>query len=363
MNRQIINRKYTWLAGMAVLTLVIGLAAGCKKQQPAEQAVRTDQQIANDVQAKIQGESALAGQNIQVSVSNGVTTLSGTVADDASRALAGNDSGSVDGVKTVVNNLTVQPKQAAAEPAPPPSSAPMREPYARQSRPRQQPAGMMPPQQSAPAPQQSQMQAPAPPPARPTQPEVKLVTLVAGTMLPIRTTDAMDTKTIQTNDVFHASVAQDVLVNGIVAIPRGSPVLGRVVEAREAAHFKGSSFLAIQLTQLTVRGHKVTVDTDTFSKEGTARGKNTAVKAGGGAVVGALIGALAGGGKGAAIGAVAGGGAGAGINAATRGEQVQIPTETMLNFTLQSPVTVSLTPAPSGSGPDDTTGDPQLQHR
>ncbi len=363
MKRQIMNRKYTWLAGMAVLAVILGLAAGCKKQQPAEQAARTDQQIATDVQAKIQGESALAGQNIQVSVANGVATLSGTVADDASRALAGNDSGSVDGVKTVVNNLMVAPPRQSAAAPEAAQPAPMPNRSSRPARGSRQQADMgggpapMPMQQ----PMQQAQQPQAPPP--PAQPVVKQITIPQGTTLAVRTTDALDTKTAQPNDVFHAAVAQDMIVNGVVAIPRGAPVLGRVVDAHGATHFTGSSLLALQLTQLTARGQKIDLTTDTFSKQGAARGKNTAEKAGGGAIVGALIGALAGGGKGAAIGAVAGGGAGAGINAATHGQQVQIPTESVLNFQLQAPITVSVTILPSGSVQNEPQADPQLQHR
>src|ERR1700733_15862501 len=109
---------------VALLTTALLFGGGCKKESTvAEQPARTDQQISNDIQAKISAESALNGQNIQVAVANGIATLSGTANDDASRALAGNDAGNVDGVKTVVNNLTVQaPKQAAAlaPVAPPP---------------------------------------------------------------------------------------------------------------------------------------------------------------------------------------------------------------------------------------------------
>jgi len=109
-------------AGVMLLAVVVGLAAGCKMKQSA---APTDQQIASDIQTKIKGESALAQQNIQVSVVNGVATLNGTVSDEASRALAANDSGTIGGVKAVVNNLTIQ-SAAATSPAPeqvPPASA------------------------------------------------------------------------------------------------------------------------------------------------------------------------------------------------------------------------------------------------
>lgn len=375
--KRLIQRIRSTQVGAAVLLAVLAVAVGCKHQ-----AGRTDQQIATDVQAKIHGESALAGQDIQVSVVNGVATLSGTVGDQASRSLAGNDSGTVDGVKTVVNNLTVQaPQQAAsAEPVQPPQQQPAAqpEPAPRPQRPaKESPAhhSRAPRQegqreQPAPAPQQVAQVAPVPQPLPaipatpppPPKPVVKQITLAAGTVIPVRISETLDSKTAQPNDVFHGSLASDLGSQGVIAVPMGSPVTGRIVDAKEAAHFKGSSMLSIELTQLTARGHNVSLVTDSFSKEGAARGKNTAAKAGGGAALGAIIGAIAGGGKGAAIGGLAGGAAGTGVNAATRGEQAVIPSETVVNFRLQSPITVTVTIPPQGQQSEDEN-DPQLKRR
>jgi hypothetical protein len=102
------------------------------------------------------------------------------------------------------------------------------------------------------------------------------------------------------------------------------------------------------LTQISAAGRRITLVTEPFSRQGEGRGKNTALKAGGGAALGSIIGALAGGGKGAAIGALAGAGAGTGVNAATRGQQVVIPSETLINFQLQSPITLTVTIPPHG---------------
>jgi hypothetical protein len=143
----------------------------------------------------------------------------------------------------------------------------------------------------------------------------------------------------------------------MVAIPQGSSVTGRVIDAQDAAHFKGSALLSIELTAITARGQHIQVVTDSYAKQGAGRGKNTAAKAGGGAALGAIIGALAGGGKGAAIGAAAGGGLGAGVNGVTRGQQVEIQSETLVNFRLQSPI--SVTTAQSIRNYDNT----QLQQR
>ena len=359
MKRHIFNQNNSWLAGVAALALAVGLMSGCKSQQPAEQpVVRTDQQIATDIQTKIQGETALSGQSIQISVTGGVATLSGTVNDDASRALAGNDSGLVDGVKTVVNNLTVQPQQRAMAGMPARSMAPAQSSSTRPKySPPRQTSSAGPPMQAAPPTQA------APPAAAPQGPVEKQITIAAGTVIPVRMTDALDTKTAQPNDVFHGTLASDLNAQGVVALPRGTPILGRVVDAKGAAHFTGSSLLTIELTQLTAHGQKVSLVTDAYSKEGKARGKDTAVKTGAGAAVGALIGALAGGGKGAAIGAAAGGGTGAGINAITKGQEVQIPAESLLNFKLQSPITVNVTLDSSGKAVNTPNPEPQLQHR
>jgi hypothetical protein len=351
------------------LVLVIMSLAGCKNQP----AARTDQQIAGDIQAKIKGEAALSQQNIQVSVANSVATLNGTVTDEASRALAANDSGSIPGVKTVVNNLTVQPAPEAATAAAPPQPQPepaapaagdrsTRDKHHRHDRDQttNSPAAQPPVQQVAEAAPPPPVQAPqAPPP--PPQPVVKEVTIPVGTVIPVRITETLDSKTAQQNDAFHGALASDLGVQGVIALRHGAPVVGRLVDVHEAAHFKGSALLSLELTEVQRGGQKIAVTTDTYTKEGAGRGKNTAAKAGGGAAFGAIIGALAGGGKGAAIGGLAGAAAGTGVNAATRGEQVVIPTETLINFQLQSPITVRVTiPPPGGEQPDDSN-EPQLQ--
>jgi hypothetical protein len=356
------------LAGM-LLT-----AAGCKHEPSAEQpSPRSDQQIAGDIEAKLNAEGALNGQNIQVEVNGGIATLSGAASDAASRALAGNEAGSIDGVKTVVNNLTVAPSQLAA--AQPPKPRP--EPPPRKPRHKSEPeAASVQPPEPPPAPPQPEVATappppppatPAPPPA-PPKPVAKTVILPEGTVIPIRMIDTLDSASAQPNQTFRGSLAGDLIADGMIALPQGSSVVGRIVDAKDAAHFKGSSLLSIELTAIDTRGHSIPLVTDTYSKEGAGRGKNTLAKSGGGAALGAIIGALAGGGKGAAIGAVAGGGAGTAVNGVTRGQQVQIPTETLVNFHLQSPVTVTTSRAIGAPRQNDDNApndnqQPQLQPR
>ncbi|HEV2276152.1 MAG TPA: BON domain-containing protein [Acidobacteriaceae bacterium] len=340
--------RYTISVGALCAWLL--LSTGCKQQAaapnpaPASATEQTpppppsDQQLLSSIQAKINGESALSGQHIEVSVADSVATLSGSVTNDASRALAAADSGSVDGVRTVINNLTVSPLKESRE-TPPEREKKAKPHHAETARmaPPPPPVQASPP---PPPPRPEPVQTIAPPPP-PPPPPVKTVTLQPGTVVPIRMTETLDSASTQTDSAFHGSLATDLIVNGMVAIPRGSSVVGRVVSAKDAGHFSGNSELSIELTQIHLRDRELTVVTDPYTKEGAGRGKNTAMKAGGGAALGALIGALAGGGKGAAIGAAAGGGLGAGANGVTRGQQVQIPSETLINFTLKSPVSVT----------------------
>lgn len=328
---------------------------GCKSSSPGEQpAANTapqplvppapnDNQILSAVQAKLQGEAALDGQNIQPTVANGIVTLNGSAANDASRALAAADSGSIDGVRTVINNLTVGPPAVAVAPKRPvPAARPKRPQIAQRESPPQAPT---PPPQPPP---QEQVRIVPPPPPPPPAPVAKAVTLTAGTVIPIRLTETLDSGKTQSNSVFHGALAADLIVNGMIAAPRGADVTGRVITAKDAAHFAGSSELSIELTSIRAWNQKITVVTDPYTKQGAARGKNTAIKTGGGAALGAIIGALAGGGRGAAIGAAAGGGLGAGANGVTRGQQVQIPSETLVNFNLQTPVSITTSKSVQG---------------
>jgi hypothetical protein len=129
---------------------------------------------------------------------------------------------------------------------------------------------------------------------------------------------------------------------------------------QEAAHYKGSSLLTVELTSINRRGEKLAITTEPYSVEGKGRGKNTAEKVGGGAAVGAILGGILGGGKGAAIGAAAGGGVGAGANTITRGEQVQIPSESLIRFRLTNSLALKV---PTKNTESTTSTNPDLQQR
>lgn len=338
----------------AALILTLAAAVGCSK-------VPDDTQMASDIQAKINADSGLQGKQLGVQAAGGVVTLSGTVDNDAQREAASRYAGSEAGVKQVFNNLQVvspTPVQSAqAAPAqhdrkPSPATKPHRQPRKSPDQDDDTPAvSDAPTQVASAAPAPAPIPAPAPVstvPATPPPPPPQKVTVPYGTALSIRLVDPIDSEKNQLGDVFHATLNAPITQDGAVVIPSGSGVRGHLADVKSAGKFAGKSVVILQLDSISSGGQTYNIQTDQYSREGSSRGKNTAEKVGAGAGIGAIIGALAGGGKGAAIGAAAGGGVGGGVQAATKGQQIKLPSETVLNFTLQAPVTVIAT----SQGPD-----------
>lgn len=167
------------------------------------------------------------------------------------------------------------------------------------------------------------------------------VTVPAGTHLLVRMIDSVDSNKNHPGDIFRASLESDLDVNGVVVARKGADVYGRLAEAKEAGHFEGKSDLKLELTDLVINNQRQPIMTGDYEVSGSSRGSNTAKKVGGGAVAGAIIGAIAGGGKGAAIGAGVGGGAGAAVQVLTKGQQVHVPSETLLDFRVEQPFTAN----------------------
>ncbi len=167
------------------------------------------------------------------------------------------------------------------------------------------------------------------------------MTLPAGQPLLVRMIDGVDSAKNHVGDIFHASLETDLNVNGALVARKGTDVYGRLAEAKKSGNFSGKSELQLELTRLVIDGRDYPLVSSDYNVQGKSQGSSAAKKVGGGAVAGAIIGAIAGGGKGAAIGAAAGGGAGAGVQILTKGAQVKVPSETLLEFRLQQPATVT----------------------
>ena len=183
--------------------------------------------------------------------------------------------------------------------------------------------------ESGAAPASREPHAPPPPAA---------VNLPAGTQLRVRLDQDLGSKISMPGDTFAATVADDVVVNGQTVIPQGARAEGTVVDAQPLGRFKGGALLSVRLERVLTNWGAYPVATSSIDRVEKGKGKRTAIFAGGGGALGALIGGLAGGGKGAAIGALAGAGAGTAGGAFTGNRQIVLPAETILTFHLDQPV-------------------------
>jgi hypothetical protein len=165
----------------------------------------------------------------------------------------------------------------------------------------------------------------------------KKITVPAGTRILIRMIDSIDSSKQTTGYRFTASLETNLQVDDVVVAPRGTKVYGRLVAAESAGKMSGSSQLTLELTDIMIKGTAYPLLTSTYAIQGKGEGKNTAKKVVGGAGLGALIGGIAGGGKGAGIGAGIGAVGGTAVAASKKGQQLSIPSETLLEFRLQQP--------------------------
>jgi hypothetical protein len=166
-------------------------------------------------------------------------------------------------------------------------------------------------------------------------------TIPTGSKIVIRMIDSVNSERSKIGDQFTAVLDEAVLQGGVEVIPRGADVRGRIANVNEAGRVAGSAQLGLELTQIVVNGIPYSVTTSEYEEVGEGRGSQTAKRAAAGAGIGAVIGAIAGGGKGAAIGAGVGGGGATAVQVLTKGEKLNIPSETKLEFTLRSSLVIA----------------------
>jgi len=337
------------LVGVGILA--IGLA--CTKAPD-------DGQLTGQIQSKINEDSGLHGKPIAVRTSGGVMTLSGTVENETQREAAARYASAIPGIKEVVNNLQIASAPATSATAQMTQATP-----SAPAKPSAKPRPSTPRRQAEPSTKEMAANEPGPAvgdnakpdenstpaqaaPAAPAPPVAKTVTVPSGTTVAIRLLDPVDSEKAQPGQTFRATLDSPLQSDGDATVPLGYDVQGHIVDVKSAGKFAGQSLLVLQLDSISVSGKSYSIDADPYRRQGKNRTTNTAEKVGAGAVLGAIIGGIAGGGKGAGIGAAAGGGVGGGVQAASKSQQIQLPSETVLNFTLRSPLTVTLT----GKGPD-----------
>ena len=380
MKRQFIMKSMIPV-GLALTGLLLaGGIAAAQSQAPdtgspsAPAGQRTDGQIEMDVVHALDASAALKDDLITAATIQGAVSLSGTVSTDASKNLAESIAAHVPGVTKVNNNLAVgNPQDAQAGPPPQDQNQPDDAAPAQSDG---QMTAQAPPQQQYPDqgqgqyPNQAQAQPPAPyyPPARPPyapqqpyppqyppqqgqyaqgpppQPRYQEptgpVTIPQGTLLQLRTSEALDNKRAKDGTSVQFTVIRDVAIGGVLAIPKGATVHGVVTESKKAGDLGGSAELALRLTSLDLGGHSYDLDTDQFKVKGPNKANQTVGNAVGGGILGTIIGCAVGRGVGCAVGAGAGVAAGVGASAASGGPRAWIPAEALVTFHINTPVTV-----------------------
>ncbi len=334
---------------LVVIAGLVLMGTACNKSA----GTRGDAQVASDVQSKIFSDPNVQSRQISVQSANGVVTLSGNVNSEAERTAAAQDAAGIDGVKTVVNNLTTQSAQAQPAPAvqeetqPATETKPATKPAMREHR----PSARRESSNSNTAGSNSMTSAPATSPSAntavatpPPPPQPKKVAVPAGTQLSIRLIDALDSEKNQVGDSFRATLNAPVVIEDEVVVPQDADVQGRVVDVKSAGRYAGAASMALELTSVSFNGKTYNLTTNQWTRETKGRGKSTAGKIGGGAALGAIIGGIAGGGKGAAIGTIAGAGAGTGVATVGKGQQIHLGSEALLSFSLQNGITVMTQP-------------------
>jgi type IV secretory pathway VirB10-like protein len=198
---------------------------------------------------------------------------------------------------------------------------------------------------AAPAPEPAQTE-PAPEPAPPAAPPVEEprtveVSVPAGKVVSVALKQTLASNTSKVGDIFRVQVSRDVRVNGVVAIPRGSEIVGVVTDAAPLPRLGGQARLALKLTDLVLpSGSTVPIHASLVQEGPNQTGRDAAV-IGGGAVGGAILGnILKGGGKGSVVGAIMGAIAGAAVASRTGREEVVIPEGTVLGVKLEDDLAV-----------------------
>jgi hypothetical protein len=174
-----------------------------------------------------------------------------------------------------------------------------------------------------------------------------------GTTVEIRMIDTITSATAKDGDIFHATLEQPIRVSTRTLYPKGSDVTGKVAYAHPSGRLSDPGELELVLTTISIGRFTYPLNTQPWTIKGESHTKSTVGKVGGGAALGAVIGAIAGGGKGAAIGAGAGAAAGTGVAAATGKKEAVVESEAVLSF-------VTLAPPSEPAGRPETWRNPNV---
>jgi hypothetical protein len=187
----------------------------------------------------------------------------------------------------------------------------------------------------------------------------------SGTSIRVRMTDNLSSEQTQMGDTFRGTLDEPIVVNGRELYPKGADVIGRVTDVHPTGRLSEPGELDLVLNTVSSGTVAASIHVEPLVLKGESHSKSNVTKIGGGAALGAVIGAIAGGGKGAAIGTLAGGAAGTGAAAATGKKPAIVESEAVLTFVTSStsepttppPASASSNEPPPASAPAPSVSD------
>jgi hypothetical protein len=159
----------------------------------------------------------------------------------------------------------------------------------------------------------------------------------AGTSLQVRIIEKLSSETANVGDQFHGTLAAPVTANGKKLFAKGTDVTGAVVNVERSGRLSNPGELHLVIQTIGSGRQNYAVASAPFVIKGESHSKSNLTKIGGSTAAGAIIGAMAGGGKGAAIGAGVGAAAGTGVAAATGKKPAEVESEAVLSWTVVNP--------------------------
>jgi hypothetical protein len=177
-------------------------------------------------------------------------------------------------------------------------------------------------------------------------PNVRTATIPAGTRLIGALDHTISTEKTDAGDLVRLKTMEPIRLSDDVVVPAGITIHGEVTRSEGGGRISGAPELTLRFNRLSLEGEDYDISAEPWRVKGKSDTKESIAEIGGGAIVGGIIGAVAGS---ATKGVIIGGVLGTGVAVATKGNQIVLPAGQKLRVTLAEPVTVKYSPAPEGT--------------